>query len=776
LTDTEVNQQEQRTSPYHALLQGLNAEQQQAVTLIHGPVLVVAGPGSGKTRVLTHRIAYLVEACGVAPERILAVTFTNKAAREMRERIGRLIGNGASEGLVMGTFHSFGARLLRQNPGLVADRLGVLPNFLIYDDADQLAIVKQAILSIGLDPKQVAPRRMLSRISAAKTQLLTPAEFEAQVESYDDEVVARVYREYQRALRRANAVDFDDLLGLPIRLFDEAPGLLERYQEQFLHILVDEYQDTNRVQYVLVAALAAKHRNLFVVGDPDQSIYGWRQADIRNILDFEREFPDAKRIHLELNYRSTRRIVTAADRVIRENTQRIDRRLRTDNEDGEPIVIKELADQNHEATFILSEIRRLMHRHGLSPNDFAVMYRTTAQSRVIEAAFRNGEIPYRIVGGVRFYDRKEVRDILAVLRLLYNPADEVSLERIIEQFPIGRGLGPKTLDSLRTWATLNRVPLLEAFLATAGTNSMVPPPDLPSSARAPVARLGAVMAGLRSDMDRVTLTELFDRIVERTGYEATFDHQDEESMQRWANVLELRAALGEYDQLPPSDALSAYLEQVALISDIDELNDQERGKVTLITLHSAKGLEFPVVFIAGVEEGLLPISRAVEAEFSDPIPLEEERRLFYVGITRAQKLLYITYAATRVAYGRFQTSQPSRFLSSLPQESTRDHGTRGVRPRTAAGFVERVRGNGAGRSSRPFDADAGRDSVRTPGHRAHTSYRPGQRVFHQKFGDGVIAAVKNTASDQELTIEFIRHGRKLLLASLAPLEVVTDVS
>ncbi|MER3437597.1 MAG: ATP-dependent DNA helicase PcrA [Chloroflexota bacterium] len=776
LIDTEVNQHEHRTSPYHALLQGLNAEQQQAVTLIHGPVLVVAGPGSGKTRVLTHRIAYLVEACGVAPERILAVTFTNKAAREMRERIDRLIGKGASEGLVMGTFHSFGARLLRQNPGLVADRLGVLPNFLIYDDADQLAIVKQAILAVGLDPKQVAPRRMLSRISAAKSQLLTPAEFEAQVETYDDEVVARVYREYQRSLRRANAVDFDDLLGLPIRLFDEAPALLERYQEQFLHILVDEYQDTNRVQYVLVAALAAKHRNLFVVGDPDQSIYGWRQADIRNILDFEREFPDAKRIHLELNYRSTRRIVTAADRVIRENTQRIDRRLRTDNEDGEPIVIKELADQNHEATFILSEIRRLMHRNGLSPDDFAVMYRTTAQSRVIEAAFRNGDIPYRIVGGVRFYDRKEVRDILAVLRLLYNPADEVSLERIIEQFPIGRGLGPKTLDSLRTWTTLNRVPLLDAFLATAGASGTVPPPDLPSSARAPVARFGVVFASLRSDMDRVTLTELFDRIVERTGYEATFDHQDEESMQRWANVLELRAALGEYDHLPPADALATYLEQVALISDVDELNDQERGKVTLITLHSAKGLEFPVVFIAGVEEGLLPISRAVEGEFSDPMPLEEERRLFYVGITRAQKLLYITYAATRVAYGRFQSSLPSRFLLSLPQESTRDHGARAMRTRTATGFVERVRVSDTGRLSPSSDPDAGRDSGTTLGRRAHTSFRPKQRVFHPKFGEGVIAEVKKTASDQELTVEFIRHGRKLLLASLAPLDVIADPS
>ena len=341
------------------LLAGLNPEQREAVTTTEGPLLVVAGPGSGKTRVLTHRIAYLIEERGIAPDRLLAVTFTNKAAREMRDRIERLLGNRRAEGLVMGTFHSFGVRLLRQNPGVAADRLGLLPNFLIYDDADQLDVAKRALQAVGLDPKQVAPRRMLSRISAAKSLLIGPDEFAAQVETYDDEIVARVFKEYQRTLRKANAVDFDDLLGLPIRLFDEAPGLLDRYQDRFLYTLVDEYQDTNRVQYVLVSALAAKHRNLFVVGDPDQSIYAWRQADIRNILDFEKDYPDARRIHLELNYRSTRRIVETADRVIRENTQRIDRRLRTENEDGALVAVRELSDQNHEAQFVVGEIRRL---------------------------------------------------------------------------------------------------------------------------------------------------------------------------------------------------------------------------------------------------------------------------------------------------------------------------------------------------------------------------------------------------------------------------------
>jgi DNA helicase II / ATP-dependent DNA helicase PcrA len=755
----------------HDLLRGLNPEQQLAVTTTEGPVLVVAGPGSGKTRVLTHRIAYLIEERHVGPERILAVTFTNKAAREMKDRIGRLIGDGSADGLVMGTFHALGVRFLRQNPGIVADRLGILPNFLIYDDADQIDTAKQAIVAIGLDPKNVAPRRMLSRISAAKSMLLSPAEFEAATETYDDEIIARVYREYQRWLRKANAVDFDDLLGLPIRLFDEAPGLLERYQERFRYILVDEYQDTNRVQYVLVAALADKHRNLFVVGDPDQSIYGWRQADIRNILDFERDYPDAKRIHLELNYRSTRRIVDTADRVIRDNTQRIDRRLRTDNDEGEPVAVRELADQNHEAQFIVSEIRRLMKTHGIGAEQVAVMYRTTAQSRVLEEAFRISEIPYRIVGGVRFYDRKEVKDVLAVLRLLYNPADEVSLQRVIENLPLGRGLGPKAIDQVRTWATLQGKPLLEGFVALGSPTTDEPGPDLAGAARSAGRALGATFTRLRELSGRATLVELFDAIVEQTGYKGTFDHESEDEMQRWANVLELRSDLEKYDLLEPGEALPTYLEQVALIADVDALDESDRGRVTLITLHSAKGLEFPVVFIAGVEEGLLPISRAVEAEFSDPMPLEEERRLFYVGITRAQKLLYVTYTGARVSYGRYQQAVPSRFLASLPLESIRSLGTRGGNGRPGrSSLADRARGDAVIGSGKRVTA-----VVTTPPTPAHT-YRPGERVFHPKFGEGVVAAVdqRRDGSDQELAIDFVRHGQKRLLASLAPLDLIEE--
>lgn len=750
-----------------SLLEGLNKEQREAVLATDGPVLVVAGPGSGKTRVLTHRIAYLIHELGVLPDRILAVTFTNKAAREMRERIERLLGAQATAGLVMGTFHSLGVRLLRQNPGIVADRLGILPNFLIYDDGDQLALAKQAIVSVGLDPKQIAPRRMLGRISAAKGLFLSPGDIAVDAATYDDELVARVYREYDRTLRKANAVDFDDLLVLPIRLFDEAPVLLERYQERFLHILVDEYQDTNRVQYVLVSALAGKHRNLFVVGDPDQSIYGWRQADIRNILEFEQDFPDATRIDLELNYRSTGRIVDAADRVIRVNTKRIDRRLRTENADGSPVVVRELADQQHEAQFVVAEIRRLIQSQRLTGNHFAVMYRTTAQSRVLEEAFRISDVPYRIVGGVRFYERKEVKDVLAVLRLLHNPNDDVSLTRVLDNTPIGRGLGPKAIDAVTAWATLHGVSMLEAFLRMSPAVTMDgDAPQLSGASRSAAQRVGSVFAALRDQVGHLALAELFDAVVERTGYKDSFNEDVEEEMERWANLLELRTDLEKFDVVEPGEALATYLEQVALISDVDTMEDDPRGRVTLITLHSAKGLEFPVVFIVGVEDGLLPISRAVEAEFTDPMPMEEERRLFYVGITRAMNQLYVLYAANRMSYGRYQSGLPSRFLASLPSENvtTLSRSSR----RAGATLRDRVR---AGERAADVWGSPSR-AVEAPPKVVLPDYQPGQRVFHNKFGEGTIVEVVKRPDDQELAVDFQRHGQKRLMASFANLDLI----
>ncbi|MFN8592835.1 MAG: UvrD-helicase domain-containing protein, partial [Thermomicrobiales bacterium] len=658
------------------LLAGLNVEQREAVLATEGPVLVVAGPGSGKTRVLTHRIAYLMDVLNVPGDRILAVTFTNKAAREMRTRIEALRHGRPLDGITMGTFHSFGVRILRENPGVVADRLGILPQFSIYDDADQIDIAKAALSTLDLDPKLYQPRRILSRISAAKSQLVSPDEARSAAATYDEEIVARVYREYERLLRRANALDFDDLLGQPIFLFEEAPHLLERYQERYLHILVDEYQDTNRVQYVLVSALAERHRNLFVVGDPDQSIYGWRQADIRNILDFEKDYPDARQIHLELNYRSTARIVEAADRVIRENQARIDRRLRTDNVEGEPIIVRELTDQGHEAQFIADEVRRLAERDEAAYSDVAVMYRTTAQSRAIEEALRFRGIPYQVVGGVRFYERKEIKDVLAILRLLHNPADVIAAERIAGNFPIGRGLGPRALESIRDWANGERRPLLDGFLASAGQINVGSAPTLSGTAKSAASRVGSVFGALRNDLPTEPLTAIFDTAVDRTGYAATFDRTEEESLDRWANLLELRSELEKMGPDPASLTLPRYLERVALVADVDSLETDERGRVTLITLHSAKGLEFPIVVVAGVEEGLLPISRAVENEHLHPEAMEEERRLFYVGMTRAERLLYLTHASSRAAYGRFAYSVPSRFLNSIPPHLTRSLGRR----------------------------------------------------------------------------------------------------
>jgi DNA helicase-2/ATP-dependent DNA helicase PcrA len=744
--------------PDHPLLAGLNEQQREAVLAVEGPVLVVAGPGSGKTRVLTHRVAYLMEVLGVPGDRILAVTFTNKAAREMRARIEQLRHGRPLDGVVMGTFHAFGARLLRENPGVVADRLGILPQFSIYDGADQVETVKAALKVVGLDPKLYQPRRLLSRISGAKSQLMTPDEVRNFAATYDEEIVARVYREYERLLRRANALDFDDLLTQPINLFEAAPHLLERYQERFQHILVDEYQDTNRVQYVLVSALAERHRNLFVVGDPDQSIYGWRQADIRNILDFEKDYPDARQIHLELNYRSTARIVEAADRVIRENVARIDRRLRTDNPDGEPIVLRELADQGHEAQFIADEIRRMAERDGVAYDNIAVMYRTTAQSRAIEEALRFRGIPYQVVGGVRFYERKEVKDVLAVLRLLHNQADTVALERIIGNLPIGRGLGPRALETIRSWAAAERRTMLDGFLAVAGAGDARNAPTLAGNSRSAAQRVGSALATLQSLAAAEPLTGLFDAILDKTGYGATFDRTEEEDLDRWANLLELRAELDKLGPKPASETLGQYLERVALVADVDSLEADERGRATLITLHSAKGLEFPVVFVAGVEEGLLPISRAVENEHMHPEELEEERRLFYVGMTRAERLLYLTHASSRTAWGRFAYAVPSRFLQSIPDHLLRSLGRRGALCPGASSLRDRVRGETAPAS--------------TPPSAPAVTYAAGQKVFHPKFGEGTVLEATERSGDQEVAVAFTRHGTKRLLASLAAMDIV----
>lgn len=758
----------------HPLLSVLNPDQQRAVTTTQGPVLVVAGPGSGKTRVLTHRIAWLMEQEQVPPEAILAVTFTNKAANEMLERIKRLVGDSAVNGLVMGTFHSLGLRILRQNPYQAERLINLKQNFVIYDTADQLNVAKESIIHERMDPKQVQPRRMLSAISRAKSEMKTPDDATRDAMSYDEELSARVYHEYERRIRDLNAVDFDDLLTLPLRLFDEDARLHEQYQSRFQHIMVDEYQDTNRVQYVLVTTLAERWRNLFVVGDPDQSIYAWRNADITNILNFREDYPDTTQINLELNYRSTGHIVQAADRLIRDNTDRIDRPIRTENPDGEKIMLRELADQNHEASFIVDEIRRLTQNRSARAEDIAVMYRTTAQSRVLEEGFRRSEIPYRIIGGVRFYERKEVKDILAFFKLLYNPADRLSLERIIDNTPIGKGFGPKAVDTLREWATEHNTTSVDGLVSLAPSVSkhsqVEHPPRITGSAAKPAERIGTTLAILRERATSSTLSELFDEIIEVSEYREQFRNGTEEDLQRWANVQELRTDMERFDTLDPQDALTQYLESVSLVSDVDSMDDSDSGHVTLITLHSAKGLEFPVVFIAGVEEGLLPISRAIDSEAFDRQPMEEERRLFYVGVTRAKRLLYLTCATSRMSYGRYGMNDQSRFLAGIPAEAMRSVTRRQGAGSSREGRVSgRSAGSLAGRVQSPTSLGTSVTAAEAP---VLPDFKPAQHVFHPKFGAGTVVEVLELKNDAEVAVEFARHGKKRLMASLARLEIV----
>ncbi len=743
------------------LLAGLNDAQQQAVLAVDGPVLVVAGPGSGKTRVLTHRIAYLMEVLHVPGDRILAVTFTNKAAREMRTRIEHLRQGRPMDGVVMGTFHAFGARLLRENPGVVADRLGILPQFSIYDGDDQIETVKTALKNIGLDPKVYQPRRIRARISAAKSQLITPDEMRNLAETYDEEIIARAYAEYERLLRRATALDFDDLLVQPINLFEEAPFLLERYQERFLHILVDEYQDTNRVQYVLVSALAERHRNLFVVGDPDQSIYGWRQADIRNILDFKKDYPDATEIHLELNYRSTARIVEAADRVIRENEARIDRRLRTENADGEPIVLRELNDQAHEASFIADEVRRMVAR-GESPSTTTSPSCTAPPPRAAPSRkpSASSASPTRSSAASASTSARRSRMsspycAFCTTRPTRSPSSAWSAIS-----PSAAGLGPARSIPSAPGPPPNGAPCsMASSPSSAPAMQPAPRPSAEPRAAPPSASARSSPPSTTSPPTRPSLAcSTPSSNAPATAPPSTAPRRKISTAGQTSSNSEPSSSASATHRL--KSTIAPYLERVALVADVDSLDADERGRVTLITLHSAKGLEFPVVFVAGVEEGLLPISRAVESEHLNPEEMEEERRLFYVGMTRAERLLYLTYASSRATYGRFGYSVPSRFLQSIPDHLLRSLGRRGaLRPGSAGSLRDKVRG---------VSTPAATNGPTIP----TVTYASGQKVFHPKFGEGTVIQTTERGGDQEVAVEFIRHGPKRLLASLAAMDVL----
>lgn len=727
------------------ILSTLNPAQREAVESVNGPVLILAGPGSGKTRVITHRVAYLIKLCGVSPHHIMAVTFTNKAAREMQERLENLIGQ-ASQALTLGTFHAICARILRRE----GKAIGLESRFVIYDEDDQSRLIRQVLDELNLDPKQYVPQAVRSAISAAKSRLFGPEEYAKRVSSYFEEVIYRVYQRYQQLLGQSQAVDFDDLLMKTVQLFRDHPKVLARFQSRYVHILVDEFQDTNIAQYELMKQLAAKYRNLCVVGDPDQSIYSWRFADLRNILSFERDYPEAKVVFLEQNYRSTKTILEVASDIISENMLRKPKKLWTENEVGSPVVVVETYNAEEEAQLVVSEVEKLVTQGYISLRDCAVMYRVNAQSRILEETFLRYGVPYKLVGGTRFYQRQEVKDVIAYLRLIHNPQDNVSLTRIIN-VP-SRGIGQKTISGVQLWAKANNTSLFEALQQIirnagggAGWQSFSP------RVVQGLAGFEALMANLSTLSHSLSPSGLLDRLLENIGYrEHLLGKEDGE--ERWENIMELRSVASEYDDLAPEDALAAFLEKVSLVSDIDEL-DEKADAVTLITLHQAKGLEFPVVFIVGLEDGILPHRRS----FDDPGEMEEERRLCYVGITRAKKRLYLLRSCRRNLFGGTTANPPSRFL-------------RDISPHLVSSMT-------LWEETQPPIAAVGTDAdVRRPLYRTATTLtlKVGDRVHHAKFGAGIVMNCSLTKDDQEVTVVFEGAGIRRLLASLAPLEKIEN--
>jgi DNA helicase-2/ATP-dependent DNA helicase PcrA len=718
------------TSALPDILEGLNPPQRAAVTHGDGPVLILAGPGSGKTRVITHRVAHLVRERRVAPWRILAVTFTNKAAREMRERSAILLGEDAAS-LHMGTFHAMCARWLRVDGKAI--RLD--PDFVIYDDDDQVALIKRILEGLHVDPRRFSPRSVLSAISTAKSDMVGPAEFERRVTDYFGEVVARCYGSYQDALRQASALDFDDLLLEAVRLFRESSETLQKYAGRYLHVLVDEFQDTNPAQYVLARQLASKHGNICVVGDPDQSIYSWRAADIRNILNFERDFPACTTYLLEQNYRSTPPILAAADAVIAKNRERKPRTLWTERAEGEPLTLYDAYNDEEEGEFVAREIDRLLAT-GRRYGDIAVMYRTNAQSRALEEALVRRRFPYRLIGGIRFYQRREIKDLIAYLRLVHNRLDEASLLRVIN-VP-SRGIGDTTVRRLREYAAERGLQPWDACEAVARGE----PAGIAGRSAAAVRQFVEMMERLRAQRSGPSLAGLLDAVLEATGYVSYLRDAVGEAQERLENVLQLRSVMSQYEEVGGERSdLATFLQDVALVADVDELQG-DVDAVTLITLHAAKGLEFPVVFMVGMEEGLLPHIRS----FNDPAQMEEERRLAYVGITRAKDILYLTRAYRRYTMGMQAANPPSRFLADIPRSLTRAHGSS---PRS---YLEAA-------TAPP------REEFRP----ASAKWTAGDRVRHSKFGQGTVVSTQPNGNDIEVVVAFEGAGVKRLLQSFAPL-------
>ncbi len=811
------------------ILRALNPEQARAVTSTEGPLLILAGAGSGKTRVLAHRIAYLVGVKDVPPFRILAVTFTNKAAAELRERIISLVGEGGRD-VQAGTFHALCARVLRRD----GEAIGISRRFVIYDTDDQQALMKQILREEDMPlTGEFRPSIVLGAISRAKNEMLDPTFLAENAANHRERTIARLASRYQQRLQTARALDFDDLLLEAVRLFDEAPDVLARYQDRWHYLHVDEYQDTNRAQYLWVNALARKRGNLAVVGDDDQSIYSWRGADLRNILDFERDWPNATVVKLERNYRSTQLILDAAHAVVSRNTARKDKKLWTDMAGGLKIQRFEAYNEDEEAEWIARQVEALVGGRGTEltrradeseedtrfrARDIAVMYRMNAQSRAIEESFLRYGLRYQLIGGTRFYARREVKDALAYLRVLRSDTDSVSFERIIN-VP-ARSIGDKTIEALRAAAAADDPATGEpgTYWGAIERGARGDLPTLAPRTRNALGEFAGLLRRMRSRIGVLPLPELLDEVLEASGYRAMLADGSEDGEDRWANLLELRSVTTRYDDLEPEDALDRLLEETALVADQDSY-EGDADAVTLITLHAAKGLEFPVVFIAGLEEGLFPHSRALD----DERQLEEERRLAYVGITRAKRRLYLSHAWRRATWGMGQASVPSRFLLEIPAElmigprlggideperdldldlvfgqrrTTRfNTPTRGQGPayRQSSGRPGAPQDGEAFRPSRDlaarreaFDAGAPSGSLGGPATTApparparpvipgERQFRDGDRVRHGRWGDGIVVTSKLTRSDEEITVAFKDPGigRKTMLASLANLEIV----
>lgn len=729
------------------LVKGMNPQQAEAVKHTDGPLLIMAGAGSGKTRVLTHRVAYLMAAKQIAPWNILAITFTNKAAREMKDRIARLVG-GVAEDIWVSTFHSMCVRILRRD----IDRIHFDRSFSILDASDQLTAIKQVLKELNLDPKKYEPRTLLGMISNHKNELRTAQDAAALVGNNPYErIISDVYTAYEKKLKQNNVLDFDDLIMKTIHLFQEAPDVLAFYQKKFKYIHVDEYQDTNRAQYTLVKQLASAHENLCVVGDSDQSIYRWRGADIANILTFEKDYPSAHVVLLEQNYRSTKRILEAANGVIQNNSSRKEKNLWTDNQEGEKLLLHVASDDRDEAFFIMNQMKEL-RLEGMEYGQMAVLYRTNAQSRGLEEMLLKSNIPYKMVGGTKFYERKEIKDVLAYLRLIANPNEDISFVRVVNEPK--RGIGAATIDKLGDFADMQGVSLMEAIR------------DIELSGIAPriatkLTEFRQLMVDLRQMADYLSISELVEEVLKKTGYEEMLKIEKTlEAESRLENLQEFLSVAQNFEKESDEQTLVAFLTDLTLVSDLDSLEEvDELHQVTLMTLHSAKGLEFPIVFLIGMEEGLFPHSRAL----NDEEEMEEERRLAYVGITRAEKRLYLTRAQSRMLYGRFQNNPESRFLHELPETLLERSGkAKKAMPWNPVESPGKLPVNGFSSKPKPKLAQSsGAESMR---------WRVGDKANHKKWGQGTVVQTRGEGDQLELDIAFPSVGIKRLLAKFAPIE------